>query len=169
MEKVFSLISLFALSLTLASTAFADFKLRQQITMSARNESFTQERAIWVKGARERTENKFTDERMAQMMSQIAEVRQCDLRQSLKINDRTKRYLIEPFYETNDKPLPSVQPTTKTETVKGTVNWTYTLTDTGERQQMFGLTARHLKVLQSVESSADSCGGAGKSKMETDG
>lgn len=169
MEKVFSLISLFALSLTLASTAFADFKLRQQITMSARNESFTQERAIWVKGARERTENKFTDERMAQMMSQIAEVRQCDLRQSLKINDRTKRYLIEPFYETNDKPLPSVQPTTKTETVKGTVNWTYTLTDTGERQQMFGLTARRLIVKQLAETSKDSCQGESKMSMTEEG
>ncbi len=78
MKKVFSLISLFALSLSLANTAFADFKLRQQITMSARNESFMQERVIWAKGARERTENKFTDERIAQMIPQIAEIRQCD-------------------------------------------------------------------------------------------
>ncbi len=170
MNKILSLVSLIALFMSLASTAFADFKLRQQITMSARKESFTQERAIWVKGARERTENKFTDERIAQMMPQIAEIRQCDLRQNLKINDRTKRYLINPFYETEDKPLPSVQPTTKTETrTGGTVNWTYTLTDTGERQQMFGLTARRLIVKQLAETSKDSCQGESKMSMTEEG
>ncbi len=170
MNKILSLVSLIALFMSLTSTAFADFKLRQQITMSARKESFTQERAIWVKGARERTENKFTDERIAQMMPQIAEIRQCDLRQNLKINDRTKRYLIEPFYETTDKPLPSVQPSTKTETrTGGTVNWTYTLTDTGERQQMFGLTARRLIVKQLAETSKDSCQGESKMSMTEEG
>ncbi len=153
-------------------STFADFKLRQQVTMGTGSDSFTQERAIWVKGTRERTENRFIseDERMSQMMPQIAEVRQCDLRQTLRINDRSKRYLIEPFYETDDKPLPSVPPSTKTETIKGgTINWTYTLTDTGERRQMFGLTARRLIVKQITESSKDSCQGESKMNMTEDG
>ncbi len=70
----------------------------------------------------------------------------------MKINDRTKRYLTTPFYETGDNTLPSVQPSTKTEKeTGGTVNCIYTLTDTGERQQMFGLTARRLIVKQLAE------------------
>jgi hypothetical protein len=168
MKRVLSLLCLVLMIFNLVNTAFADFKLRQQVTMGMAKESFTQERSVWVKGVRERTENRFVtdDERVAQMMPVISEVRQCDLRQNLKINDRSKRYLIEPFYETVDKPLPSVQPSTKTETVKGgTVNWTFTITDTGERRQMFGLTARRLIIKQLAETSKDSC--QGESKMST--
>ena len=172
MNKVLSLVSSIAVFLSLTSTAFADFKLRQQVTMGTDKDSFTQERAVWVKGVRERTENRFVteDERVAQMMPVVAEVRQCDLRQNLKINDRSKRYLIEPFYETVDKPLPSVQPSTKTETVKGgTVNWTFTINDTGERRQMFGLTARRLIIKQLAETSKDSCQGMSKMSMTDEG
>ena len=155
-----------------AIPVFADFKIRQQVTTGKGQDSFTQERAIWVKGPRERTEDKFVtdNERMAAMMPVIAEVRQCDLKQTLRINDRTKRYLINPFYETEDRPLPPVQPSTKTETVKGgTVNWTYTLTDTGERRQMFGLTARRLIIKQLAETSKDSCQGMSKMSMTDEG
>lgn len=155
-----------------AMPIFADFKIRQQVTMGKGQDSFTQERAIWVKGPRERTEDKFVtdNEQMAAMMPVIAEVRQCDLKQTLRINDRTKRYLINPFYETEDKPLPAVQPNTKTEAVKGgTVNWTYTLTDTGERRQMFGLTARRLIIKQLTETSKDSCQGISKMSMTEEG
>lgn len=172
MNKVLSLVSSIAVFLSLTSTAFADFKLRQQVTMGKDKDSFTQERAVWVKGVRERTENRFVteDERVAQMMPVVAEVRQCDLRQNLKINDRSKRYLIAPFYETVDKPLPSVQPSSKTETVKGgTVNWTFSITDTGERRQMFGLTARRLIIKQLAETSKDSCQGMSKMSMTDEG
>lgn len=172
MNKILSSISLIALLISFAGTAFADFRLRQQVTMSAGGGEFTQERAVWVKDARERTESRFItdDERVSQMMPQIAEVRQCDLRQTLKINDRSKKYFIEPFYETNDKPLPPVQPSTKTEVRKGgTVTWEYTITDTGERRQMFGLTARRLIIKQLAETSKDSCQGESRVSMEEDG
>jgi hypothetical protein len=93
-----------------------------------------------------------------------------DLRQNFRINDRTKKYFIAPFPETDDKPLPSVQSSTKSETVKGgTVTWAYNLTDTGERREMFGLTARHLIVKQTMESTKDSCGGESKMTIEEDG
>lgn len=176
MKKFSAFICLIAIFFGLNGVALADFKLRQQITLGVGNDSFTRESAVWVKGMRQRTESRFilADEQQRQMMEQmmppIAEVLQCDLKQTLKINDRTKRYFIEPFYTSEDKPLPSVQPSTKTEIKRGgTVNWTYTLTDTGERRQMFGLTARRLKIKQLTETSKDSCGGESKMSMEEEG
>jgi hypothetical protein len=169
MKTVLSLVSLLAI---FSTSVFADFKLRQQITIGVGGNNMTQERAVWVKGARERTESKMMtgDERVNQMMPVIADVRQCDLRQNLRINDRAKKYFIVPFPETDDKPLPSVQPSTRTETVKGgTVTWTYNLTDTGERREMFGLTARHLIIKQSMEASKDACGGESRMTIEEDG
>ena len=172
MNKKFKLSIFVAFLLIFSNSALADFKLRQQVTMGTGKDTFTQERAVWVKDARERTENKFVtdDEQMAAMMPQIAEVRQCDLRQTIKINERSKKYYLEPFYTSDDKPLPSVQPSTKTEIQKGgTITWTYTLTDTGERRQMFGLTARRLIIKQLMESSKDSCDGEQKMSVEEDG
>lgn len=161
------------LAIVMASTPlFADFKLRQQVKTGTGKDGFTQERAVWVKGARERSENKIItdDERMAQMMPVIAEIRQCDLRQTLKINDRVKKYFIVPFADNEDEPLPPVTPSTKTETQKGgTVTSTYSLTDTGERRQMFGLSARHLIIKQTMESSKDSCGGENATSVTEDG
>lgn len=176
MKNLAAFICLTAIILGLNGVALADFKLRQQITINAGGSGFTRESAVWVKGMRQRSEGKIIleDEQQRQMMEQmmppIAEVLQCDLKQTLKINDRTKRYFIEPFYVSEDKPLPSVQPSTTTEVKRGgTVNWTYTLTDTGERRQMFGLTARRLKIKQLTETSKDSCGGESKMSMEEEG
>lgn len=172
MKKNFSLSIFFVFLVIFSNTALADYKIRQQVSMGTGKDTFTQERAIWVKDARERTETKFVtdDPQAAAMMPQIAEVRQCDLRQTIKINDRSKKYYLDPFYESDNKPLPSVQPTTKTEIVKGgTVTWTYTLTDTGERRQMFGFTARHLIIKQVMESSKDACQGESKMNTEEDG
>jgi hypothetical protein len=46
---------------------------------------------------------------------------------------------------------------------------TYIVKDTGERKTMFGLQARHLIITHEMESSADSCNGPSKTKMEYDG
>lgn len=172
MNKKFKLSIFVVFLLIFSNSVFADFKLRQQVTMGTGKDTMALERAVWVKDARERTENKFVteDEQMAAMMPQIAEVRQCDLRQTIKINERSKKYYLEPFYTSDDKPLPSVQPSTKTEVMKGgTTTWTFTLTDTGERRQMFGLTARRLIIKQLMESPKDACDGEQKMSVEEDG
>lgn len=169
MKKTIATVLVLAIA---ATPLFADFKLRQQVTTGSGKDGFTQERAIWVKGARERRENKIVTDnpQMAAMMPVIAEVRQCDLRQTLKVNDRAKKYTIVPFADFEDKPLPSVRPSTTTETrTGGTLTSTYTLTDTGERRQMFGLNARHLIIKQTMESSKDSCGGESGTSITEDG
>src|SRR4030095_8150550 len=53
--------------------------------------------------------------------------------------------------------------------IKGTVTTDSVLTDSGKRQQMFGLTARWLKLTQTIEQSADSCDGYSLSKIEQEG
>ncbi len=132
------------------------------------------ERTIWVKGQRERSIQKLgiEDNEAARFMPEITTIRQCDLRQTIKLNEKEKKYFLEPFTENIEsvaKPLPPVKPSTRTEVIKGgTVTFTYTLTDTGERKTLFGLPARHLIIKQSTESSKDSCGGESKSTMVED-
>lgn len=130
------------------------------------------DRSIWIKGARERSITKFVSEGMdmSAMMPTITEIMQCDLRQTIKINEASKRYFIEPFYESDNKPLPPAEPSTRTTVRKGgKVTWTFMITDTGQRQQMFGFAARKLIVKQLVESSKDSCGGETKLEMIEEG
>ncbi len=164
MKKFINFISLALIVLSASFTSFADVKIKQKVSVEGQG----MEQTRMIKGARERRETKIvTSEEAGDFMPNIATITQCDLRRTLQVNDKKKLYTADPF--SDDAPTPTA-PKTVTKTIKGgTVTMTFTVTDTGERQTMFGLTARHLKISQSVESSADSCGGAGKSKMETDG
>ena len=150
--------------------AFADFKLRQKVAVDGQP---LYDRTVWVKGARDRSLMQFGggDPSMeAFMPAPIAEIRQCDLRQNIRVNERAKKYLIMPFFDSTTKPLPSVAPTSKIQIVQGgTVSLTYDVKDTGERKQMFGFPARHLIIKTIMESSQDSCQGAGYLNMQQDG
>ena len=164
MKKFINLTSAALMVLIVNFVSLADVKIKQKVTVE--NQGIEQTRMI--KGARERRETKIVvSEEAGDFMPNIASITQCDLRRTLQVNDKKKLYTADPF---NDNAPTTTAPKAVTKTIKGgTVTITYTITDTGERKTMFGLTARHLKILQAVESSADSCGGAGKSKMETDG
>lgn len=164
MKKFVNIISLALIVVCAHSLSFADVKIKQKVSVEGQG----MEQTRMIKGARERRETKIvTSQEAGDFMPNIATITQCDLRRTLQVNDKKKLYTVDPF--SDDAPTPTAPKTvTKTRT-GGTVTITYIVTDTGERQTMFGLTARHLKISQSVESSADSCGGAGKSKMETDG
>ena len=164
MKKFINLISAALIIMTVNFASFADVKIKQKVSVEGQG----MEQTTMIKGARERRETKIViSEEAGDFMPNIASITQCDLRRTLQVNDKKKLYTADPFG--SDAPT-TTAPKTVTKTIKGgTVTITYTVTDTGERKTMFGLTARHLKIMQSVESSADSCGGAGKSKMETDG
>ncbi|MCY7375123.1 MAG: hypothetical protein LH472_04035 [Pyrinomonadaceae bacterium] len=164
MRKFINLILLALTIFSAPSVSFADVKIKQKVTVEGQG----MEQTRMIKGARERRETKIVmSEEAGDFMPNIATITQCDLRRTLQVNDKKKLYTADPFND--DTPTATAtKNVTKTRT-GGTVTITFTVTDTGERKQMFGLTARHLKILQIVESSADSCSGAGKSKMETDG
>ncbi|MER3431636.1 MAG: hypothetical protein C4324_11475, partial [Blastocatellia bacterium] len=84
--------------------------------------------------------------------------------------DSKKLYMVQPFVEEapeNDSVSNAKSSGGKTER-GGIVTITYTITDTGERKQLFGLTARRIKTLMITEPSPDACQ-KDKTRMETDG
>jgi hypothetical protein len=106
----------------------------------------------------------------------LAMINQCDLKRMIQLNDKAKTYMVISTDPQNAPKAPSApeQPaaakTQKPGEVKkgGIVTYTTTLTDTGERKQILGLTARHIKSSLTVESTPEACHPS-KMKIETDG
>jgi hypothetical protein len=170
MKKLFILTVAFAMLAVLASPSLADVTVKQRITMGGQKIESTKQ----IKGSRERTESKIEMEGVnPDFMPQIATITQCDLRRTVKLNDRKQLYLAEPFATADSStPARTTTPAARTNTTTrkgGTLTMTYSVRDTGERKTMFGLTARHLIITQEMESSADSCNGPSKTRMEFDG
>ena len=157
------------IALSLCLTTFADVRVKQRVTMSG--QKFESTRSI--KGSRERTEQRvqMDDPAMADYMPQIATITQCDMKRTVRVNDRKQIYMIEAFQTADTAPVQRTTPApTQTATRRGgTMTMTYIVKDTGERKTMFGLQARHLIITQEMESSPDSCNGPSKTKMEFDG
>jgi hypothetical protein len=165
----------------LSTAAFADWKLTQKTKITGEEVGRTS--TIYQKGVRQRREEKIDmgkeaeDPEMVAMMAQMgqslpsfpAHVSQCDLKQDLFINDKNKAYFID-YYDWSSLPPEKLKrrPNQKM-VIKGTVTTDTVVTDSGRRQQMFGLSARWLKVVQTIEQSADSCDGASSAKIEQEG
>ena len=140
-----------------------DVKIRQSMSAGGGNRMET---VLYVKGQRMRNESAgnvgFTT------------ILQCDLKRTLTINEKTKMYLIMPIDGMNptagaadgggasSAPEPQSQPQRG-----GVVNITSTITDTGERREMFGFTARRIKTSLEKKASPDACDK--DQKVETDG
>lgn len=172
------------LILTIAITAvpvFADWKFTQKRKIGG--EDVAQTTTIYQKGVRQRREEKIDmgaeadDPEVAAMMAQMGvqmptlpiHVSQCDLKQDLFINEKNRAYFID-YYDWSALPPEKLKrlPNQKM-VIKGTLTTDTVMTDSGRRQQMFGLTARWLKVVQTIETSADSCDGASSNKIEQEG
>lgn len=154
-------------------TAFADYKITQKTTVEGVGSAVT----VYAKGVRIRRETKMEmdDPQVAAMMAQMmpgmnsVEIYQCDLKQNITINDQKRAYFID-YYDWNTLTPEQKKrvPNTKM-VIKGTMNVSSTVTDSGRRQQMFGLTARWLKHVTSIENSADSCDGKASVRTEQEG
>jgi hypothetical protein len=137
-----------------------DIKIRIRTTMEGQGFESTQ----YVKGARERNE--------MNIGMGIANITQCDLQRTIQINDKAKTYMVQSMND-NSATEPATsgsRPNTTTPQSRrgGVVNYTNNIIDTGERKEMFGFTARHLKTSMTSESSPDACN-QDKMRMETDG
>lgn len=148
-----------------AEISFAqNYKIRQVLSMNGQKSETT----VYVKGARKRTEGGA----IMGFGGDVANVEQCDLKRNIQISDKKKMYVIEPFddgTDTSTQPNQSKIQTPKTKIEKGgTITYISNITDTGERKQMFGMTARHIKTSMMMESSPDACMKTNMS-METDG
>ena len=154
-------------------TAFADYKITQKTTVEGVGSTVT----VYAKGVRIRRETKMelgdpdVSAMMAQMMPSMnsVEIYQCDLKQSISINDQKRAYFIN-YYDWNSLTPEQKQrfPNTKM-VIKGTMSVSGAVTDSGRRQQMFGLTARWLKYVTTIENSVDSCDGKLSVRTEQEG
>ncbi len=143
-----------------------NYKIKQTMTMNGQKLETT----TYVRGARKRSEGGG----YMGMGADVATIEQCDLKRHLTISDKKKMYAVEPFDNGADTTPAtptgkSKTPNQKSKTEKGgVVTYVSNITDTGERKQMFGLTARRIKTTMSIESSPDACSKQDM-KTETDG
>lgn len=144
-----------------ARPAANDLKIKYRVTSSGQ----PMETTTMLKGARERSEMKIGPG------MDIINITQCDLKRTVQISDQARKYVITPM-ETSassgstgaETPVTASSPSQR----GGVVTYNTTAVDTGERKEMFGFTARHVKSSLSIDSSADACNPM-KMRMETDG
>jgi hypothetical protein len=142
----------------------SDLKVKYKVSNSAGGTS--QETVTMIKGARERSEM-----HLAPGYDTI-NILQCDKKQTIQISDSARKYFItslqsdESTTPTN-RPAPTNAPAGPTRQ-GGLVTYTTTSVDTGERKEMFGFTARHVKSSMTIESSPDACNQV-KQRTEMDG
>ena len=155
-----------ALAQKRSTTPPADLKVRSRMTSGDADRGI--ETITYIKGPRMRSEMGMT--RMG-----MTNITQCDLRRTITLNDQTRTYMITPLDATGDAraavAAPGVPPAEQPQTEKrrgGVVNIVNTITDTGERKEMFGFTARRIKTSMVMEASPDACN-PGSSRIETDG
>src|SRR4029453_10197594 len=90
-------------------------------------------------------------------------ITQCDLKRTIQINDSVRKYSITPMEtdsSTSPSPGPGTTPAPASATPSrtgGTVTYVTSSIDTGERREMFGFTARHVKSVTTIQSSPDAC------------
>jgi len=173
---------LFLTIAAMTTATFADWKLTQKTKITG-EQAGGRTSTIYQKGVRQRREEKIDmgegadDPEVAAMMAQMGQsmptfpthLSQCDLKQDVFINEKNKAYFID-YYDWSTLPPEKLQrrPNQKM-VIKGTVTTDSIVVDSGRKQQMFGMTARWLKLTQVIEQSADSCDGYSLTKMEQEG
>lgn len=142
-----------------------DFRITIKQSMGAGQEMTS---TTMIKGLRERSEMSMPGMPAGMGMTTITE---CDLKRTIKLNDNSRKYLIEPM-DTGEGDAPAAAggghvsggPSRR----GGVVTMTVNTVDTGERKEMFGFTARHLRQTMSSEASPDACA-QNSMKMDRDG
>jgi hypothetical protein len=138
-----------------------DFKITVRNSVSGQ----TYQSTTMIKGKRERSETS-----MGGMGAGAVSITQCDMRRMIQVNDRARTYLITSMdSESGDAgsgagTASSAGPNTR----GGVVTMTVNTVDTGERKEIFGFTARHLKRTMTSQTSPDACY-QNQVRMETDG
>jgi hypothetical protein len=135
------------------SIALADVKIATKSTAGGQSMTST----TYIKGARQRTEG-----------LGYTTIYQCDLKRMIQINDKTKSYLITPLAGAGGQTATTRQSAGTTKRRGGVITYTTTSTDTGERRQIFGLTAKRFKSKIVVAASEGACNSMNM-EMETDG
>ncbi len=151
-QKFMRSVSLTVALLCSASIVLADVKITTKSTAGGQSVTTT----TYIKGSRQRTEG-----------VGYTSIYQCDLKRSIQINDKTRTYLITPLGASNAGAAAKGQAAGKARK-GGVVTYTTTATDTGERKQVMGLTARRIKTKVVIAASEGACNPMNM-EMETDG
>lgn len=142
-----------------------DFKITIKNTMAGH----TSQGTTMIKGMRQREE---TTTGGGGMGSTSVNITQCDLKRTIQINDSTRRYLITSMAsdegDTHSGGAGAAATGAGSTQRGGVVTMTINTIDTGERREIFGFTARHLRRTTMMESGPDACQQQ-KMKIETDG
>jgi hypothetical protein len=152
-RKFMKSVSLVLALLCSASITLADIKITTK--NAAGGQSYTS--TTYIKGSRQRTEG-----------MGYTSIYQCDLKRTIQINDKTRSYLIAPVGDAGKSSGAHQQTAGAAKRPGDVITYTTTVTDTGERKEMFGLTARHLKTKTVVEASEGACTPMNM-EMEADG
>jgi hypothetical protein len=140
-----------------------DFKITIKNTMAGQ----TSQSTTMIKGQRERSESSMAG---GMNVGQV-NITQCDLKRSIKINEQARKYMITPFDSDASGNINggTAAPVASSASQRGgVVTLTVNTTDTSERKEMFGFTARHLKRTTSFQSSPDACQQQ-QMRIDTDG
>jgi hypothetical protein len=122
------------------------------------------ETTTMVRGPRQRSEM-----RLGYGMDMV-NITQCDLKRTVQISDKTRKYVVTPMDVTGSAAasVADVKTTSTPVTRGGVVTYVVSSIDTGERKEMFGFTARHVKTTMTMSSSPDACSQVNQ-RIETDG
>jgi hypothetical protein len=156
----------FVALLCLSGIASADLKIKTRTTVMGH----TTESTVYIKGSRERTEMSFGGQ------GSTVTINQCDQKRLITI--RGNQCMVMPMGggETSCPAMPNLAALARGAAGEaappprkgGVLTITRTANDTGERQDILGYKARHIKTSMTMESSADACNQS-HMKMEVDG
>ena len=122
-----------------------------------------------IRGLRERSE---TSINAGAFNMNTVNITQCDLRRTIQVNDRARKYLITPMDSDDSsgdaRDVTGAPASSEPSRRGGLVRMIVNTVDTGERKEMFGFTARHLKRTMMSQSSPDACNQQ-QMKIDTDG
>ena len=138
-----------------------DLKIKYKMSTGGQ----TMESVTMLKGKRERSE---TNTGYMNMVNLV----QCDLKRTIQLSDSARKYVITPMANSDSSGPASgnAMPSGPAEPSRqgGVVTYTTTSIDTGERKEMFGFNARHIKSSTVTDSSPDACNPM-KQRSERDG
>lgn len=122
------------------------------------------ETTTMVRGARQRSEM-----HLGYGMDMV-NITQCDLKRTVQISDKTRKYVVTPMDVTGTAAVggADVKTTSTPVTRGGVITYVVSSIDTGERKEMFGFNARHVKTTTTMQSSPDACSQVNQ-RIETDG
>jgi len=159
------LLLLAAIVVSFLTPASADLKIKTRTTVMGHSTEST----VFIKGARQRSEMSFGGHAAA------TTIMQCDQKRMVTIAGNQCTVMSMGGSETSCPVTPNPRAMGRDNASEptpprkgGVVTITRNVTDTGERQDMFGYKARHIRTTMVMESSPDACNQS-HMKMETDG